>query len=90
MRIDASGGHLELDTEANLRIKPRGRTAADIVYRHENRGFAGDCVYALQRHFTDCLLSGEPFESTGEDYLQTLAVVEAVYESAGKGEVVRL
>ena len=90
MRIDASGGHLELDTEANLRIKPLGRTAADIVYCHENRGFAGDCVYALQRHFTDCLLSGEPFESTGEDYLQTLAVVEAVYESAGKGEVVRL
>ncbi len=90
MRVDAAGGHLELDTEAKLRLKPLGRAAADVAYSRENRGFAGDCVYALQRHFTDCLLSGEPFESTGEDYLKTLAVVEAVYESAGKGEVVRL
>ena len=90
MRIDAAGGSLELDTEANLRLKPLGRPAADIAYSRGNRGFAGDCVYALQRHFIDCLLSGEPFESTGDDYLKTLAVVEAVYESAGKGEVVRL
>ncbi len=91
MRIDATKGHLELDTESNLRLKPLGRAATDATaYSYENRNFAGDCVYALQRHFTDCLLNGESFESTGEDYLKTLAVVEAVYESARKGEVAHL
>lgn len=90
MRIDAAGGHLELDTESNLRLKTLGRAAEDTAYAREDKNFAGDCVYALQRHFIDCLMSGRPFESTGEDYLKTLAVVEAVYESAGSGESVRL
>jgi predicted dehydrogenase len=52
--------------------------------------FAGDCVYFLQRHFTDCLLSGAEFESSGFDYLKTIDAVEAAYESARLGQVVRL
>ncbi|CAN0351593.1 unnamed protein product, partial [Ectocarpus sp. 4 AP-2014] len=34
-----------------------------------------------QRHFIDCLRSGEPFETSGEDYLRSLTAVEAVYEA---------
>ena len=90
MRIDAMGGHLTLDTEANLRLKPLGQPGVDVVYPHENVNFAGDCVYALERHFTDCMLSGAPFESSAGDYLQTLAVVDAVYESARLNQVVKL
>jgi hypothetical protein len=33
----------------------------------------------------DRMLDGGPFETSGEDYLQTLAVQEAVYESAATG-----
>jgi predicted dehydrogenase len=90
MRIDAMGGHITLDTEANLRLKPLGEPGRDIQYPHENRNFAGDCVYAVQRHFVDRMRDGAEFEANGEDYLKTLAVVEAVYESARRGEVVRL
>lgn len=90
MRIDAMGGHLTLDTEANLRVKPLGQPGYNVEYEHRDVNFAGDCVYALQRHFVDCMHSGAEFESHGEDYLKTLAVVEAVYESASRGEVVRL
>ncbi len=90
LRVDASGGHLTLDTESNLTVKLLGQEPKDVAYVRENRNFAGDCVYALQRSFVDCLVSGEPFESTGEDYLKTLAVVDAVYESAAAGQVVRL
>jgi hypothetical protein len=78
IRIDATRGHLTLDTEANLRVKPLGQPACNLDYPHENVNFAGDCVYALQRHFVDCLRSGQKFEANGEDYLKTLAVVEAV------------
>jgi len=90
MRIDAMGGHITLDTEANLRVKPLGQPGWDVQYPHQDINFAGDCVYAVQRHFVDCMLSGAEFEPNGDDYLKTLAVVEAVYESARRGEVVRL
>jgi len=84
------GGHLTLDTEAHLRVKPLGQLGQDVEYPHANVNFAGDCVYTLQRHFVDCMREGREFESNGEDYLKTLAVVDAVYESAARGEVVRL
>jgi predicted dehydrogenase len=90
MRIDAMNGHLTLDTESRIRVKKLGEPGCEVDYARENVNFAGDCVYAIQRHFVDCMLSGDEFESTGEDYLNTLRVVDAVYDSAARGEVVRL
>ena len=90
MRIDGTGGHLTLDASGTIRIKPLGEPARELDYPHEDRGFAGDCVYAVQRHFVDCLRSGAPFESHGHDYLKTIEVVEAAYESARLSEVVRV
>lgn len=90
MRIDAMGGHITLDTEANLRIKLLGQPGYDVEYPHRNVNFGGDCVYALQRHFVNSARTGDAFEANGDDYLKTLAVVDAVYESARRGEVVRL
>ncbi len=88
LRIDAMGGHLTMDTESNIRLKPLGGDGFQVDYPRANVNFCGDCVYFLQRHFTDCMLSGREFESNGEDYLKTLRVVEAVYESAGQGQAV--
>jgi predicted dehydrogenase len=90
LRIDATGGHLTMDTESRIRVKPLGLPGYDVEYVRRNVNFTGDSVYALQRHFTACMLSGTEFESTGDDYLKTAAVVEAVYESARRNEVVRL
>jgi predicted dehydrogenase len=90
LRIDGMGGHLTMDTRANLRLKPLGRDACDVDYERADVNFAGDCVYFLQRHFVDCLRSGGEFESCGEDYLKTLRVVEAVYDSAARGQVLKL
>ncbi len=90
LRLDAMEGHLALGLDASLRVKPLGKPAYEADYPRENRNFAGDCVYSLQRHFVDCMLQDREFESHGRDYLRTLAVVEAVYESAGTGQAVRL
>jgi D-apiose dehydrogenase len=90
LRIDATGGHLTLDTEANLRLKRLGEPAIEIEYPHQNTGFAGDCVYATQRHFVDCMLSGAGFETSGPEYLKTLRVVDAIYESSARNAVVRV
>jgi predicted dehydrogenase len=90
LRIDGTGGHLAMDTESRIRVKALGEPAWDLEYVRERRNFAGDCVYNLQRHFTDCMLSGAEFESNGPDYLKTVEVVEAAYESARTSEVVRV
>lgn len=90
LRIDGSGGHLTLDSDSTIRVKPLGQPGAVVEYVREDRNFGGDCVYALQRHFVDCLRSGARFESDGADYLHTVRVVEAAYDSASTGAVVRL
>ena len=90
LRLDGTRGHLAMDADSSMRIKPLGEAASSVDYQRENLNFAGDCVYQLQRHFTDRMLDGRSFESTGEDYLGTLAVVDAVYASAASGEAVRL
>jgi predicted dehydrogenase len=88
VRLDGRHGHLELDLEGNLTLKPLGQPARRLDYPHTRVGFTGDSVYHLQRHFVDCLRTGAPFESTGEDYLKTVALVEACYRSAQSNQVV--
>jgi predicted dehydrogenase len=88
LRIDATEGHLTMDANANIRLKRLGQQATDLHYSWQLKNFAGDCVYLTQRHFVDRLLDGQPFDLTGDDYLKTLAVVEAVYKSAACGQVV--
>jgi predicted dehydrogenase len=90
LRIDATRGHLTMDTSSAIRVKRLGEPAVELEYVRERKNFAGDCVYFLQRHFVDGLLSGRPFESSGADYLNNVRVVDAAYESARTGSSVRL
>jgi predicted dehydrogenase len=86
IRIDATAGHLTMNSDSAIRLKRLGEPARDVDYPRENRNFAGDCVYSLQRHFVDCMASGREFESSGTDYLKTLRIVFAAYESASTGK----
>ena len=88
LRLDASRGHLAMEADSSMRFKPLGGPIRPIEYERANVHFAGDCVYRLQRHFVDCLIGDREFESHGDDYLRTLAVVDAVYKSAETGQSV--
>ena len=90
MRLDASQGHLEMDLAGDLQFKPLGEPIRPIEYDHPKLNFASDCCFHLQRHFVENLQSGKPFESEVEDYLKTLKLVEACYESSATGQVVPL
>ena len=90
VRLDGNQGHLELDLDGNLTLKLLGEPSRRLDYSHSREGFAGDCVYALQRHFVDRMLDGAPFESTGEDYLKSTALMEACYRSHATRQVVTL
>ena len=50
----------------------------------------GESFRRLQAHFLECLETGEEFQTSGEDNLKTLRLVFAAYESAEKGETIRL
>ncbi|QEG24349.1 Gfo/Idh/MocA family protein [Mariniblastus fucicola] len=82
VRIEGSKGHLELGFDGSITLKPLGQAAQQVDYQPSRTGFAGDCVFALQQHFADCMHRGTPFESTIDDYLKTVALVEKAYESA--------
>lgn len=80
--VEGNGGSLRLYLDGRLTLKRLGGEEQAIDYRPERRGFAGDCVYLAQRHFTDCLLTGQPCETSGDEYLKTMAIQEAMYASA--------
>jgi D-apiose dehydrogenase len=90
LRVDGTGGHLTMDASSTIRVKRLGEPAAELDYARERRNFAGDCVYFLQRHFVDCMRSGQEFESSGPDYLKNVRIVDAAYESARTGNSVRV
>lgn len=80
--VEANAGSIRLYADGNITVQPLGRPERKHEYKHENRGFSGDCCYFTQRHFIDCLINGETFETDGPSYLKTLAVQEAAYTSA--------
>ena len=88
MRMDGSRGHLELAGDGSITIKPLGQAAYQHDYSPAQGGFAGDCVYAVQRHFVDAYLSDTPFEGEVADYLKSVQLVELAYESAASGQSV--
>ena len=90
MRLDASAGHLALDTDGSLTLHPLGGIPELVDYDVPDQGFAGDSVYATQQHFVDALRSSLPFETDGEDYLRSVAVIEAAYLSAEDQTVITL
>jgi len=66
----------EPDGPSLVPAPPRAHTAQQL---------ARDCVYAIQRHFVDRLADGAPFESTGDDYLKSTALMEACYQTNAGG-----
>jgi predicted dehydrogenase len=79
--IEASGGSVRLYGDGRITVQPLGGQEYTHDYHWSNTGFGGDCVFATQTHFIECLGSGSPFETYGREYLQTLRVVEAVYDA---------
>ena len=55
---------------------------------HPQYAVVQSSMVAIHRHFLAGLRDGQPVETTGEDNLKTLQLVEAAYDSAARGEVV--
>ena len=88
--IDGSAGSIALALDGTITIKRLGEPSCVHVYLHEDKGFAGNCVLTTLQHFTNQLLAKKPFETDGEDYLKTLTVQEAIYQSGKQKRLVDL
>ncbi|MEO1037837.1 MAG: Gfo/Idh/MocA family oxidoreductase [Pseudomonadota bacterium] len=88
--VEGDGGAMRLYPDGRLTVQPLGLPEADHTYAHDDVGFAGDCCLATQAHFVRCLDTGEPFETNGPDYLKTLRVQEAIYESAATNSLIAI
>ena len=86
--LEGDAGALRIDGDGNIFLRRLGETEQPHPYEHSHRGFAGDCVFVTLSHFVTRLQSGAPFETSGENYLNTLAVQEAVYASSAAGRPV--
>ncbi|MEM6688180.1 MAG: Gfo/Idh/MocA family oxidoreductase [Planctomycetota bacterium] len=83
--VEGNGGTIRLYDDGRLSIQRLGQPEEQIQYEHVRRGFAGDCVHATQLHFVERLRDGQPFETSGEEYLKSITVQEAMYRSAETG-----
>lgn len=88
--IDGLEGSLRLYEDGKITLQKLGQKETKHYYEIREIDFAGDCVYSTQRHFIDCLLDGTEFETNGNDYLKSLEVMEAVYESAKINQSIKL
>ncbi|MEP7456601.1 Gfo/Idh/MocA family oxidoreductase [Phyllobacterium sp. SB3] len=85
MLIEGSSGQIKLDGYGQLYVRNMGRPFRLHQYTWENRGYSGDCVYALQRHVIDHLMTGSPVENRVADYFNNLIVEQAIYQSDAEG-----
>lgn len=88
--VEAEEGSIRLYSDGKLTVQKLGEPEKEHPYHHAHRGFSGDCVYLTQRHFVERLMSGETFETSGPEYLKTLAVQEAAYQSRETSRFVSL
>ena len=86
--LEGDAGALRIDGEGDIFLRQLGKPEQQHAYNHSHRGFAGDCVFATLSHFVERLQNGALFETRGENYLNTLAVQEAVYASSAAGHPV--
>ena len=88
--VEGPGGALSVDERGRLTAHVLGEPPREHLYAHERVGFAGDCCREAIQHFVDRLHDGASFETSGRDYLRTLAVQEALYASSAAGQAVKV
>ena len=80
-------------TEGVIRIDADGYLYLNGVLKWSHStevGYKGDSVRATQRHFIECLQTGQSFETGVDSYLASFAAVEAAYLSAAQKRVVTI
>ncbi|WP_415403959.1 Gfo/Idh/MocA family protein [Tateyamaria sp. SN3-11] len=85
-QIEGTAGVLTLLGDGSVWRRAFGATDSHAVLAPDTwEGFGGDCVHALQSHVIGAMREGTPLENEARDYLQVIAVKDAIYASADTG-----
>jgi D-apiose dehydrogenase len=96
LEVDGSKGSLRLGANYQLVLTANGKTAKlDVsppLLPWASRPWHNiqESVALIQQHWVDCLARGVVPQTSGHDNLKTLALVEAVYQSAASGQTISL
>ena len=84
---EGTEGTLSVTGDGALWLRRFGDIAESIKLPPDTaEGFGGDCVHALQTHVIAGILDNAPLENTARDYLDVIAIEEAIYRSAESGQ----
>lgn len=87
MLVEGAKGVIRLNGDGDLFIRAHGQNSERRVdYEWEDLGFAGDCVFRLQRHVVECIRNESRVTNSARDYLANLRVEDAVYRSNATGK----
>lgn len=79
--IEGNQGTIRLYSSGKITVQLLGKLEKEVNYQHQNKNFAGDCVFFAQQHFVRAFLNNLPFETNIEDYLKNIIAQEAIYQS---------
>ena len=79
--VEGLQGTIRLDGDGGLWLKPHGGEETAHAYHWDDRGYSGDCVYALQAHVVAHLRDGTPVENIARAYLRNVEIEAAIYRS---------
>lgn len=84
--LEGTKATISLSGNGELTMRKFGCQTESILLEAKNyKGFAGDCVYALQSHVISGILNDSKFENSASEYLRVLELEKAIYNSAYKG-----
>lgn len=86
MVIEGDLGTLKLYMNGDITLID-GNGMESIVEKNTSLDHA-ESHFRLQSHFIDCLNSGQPFQTSGEDNLKTMNLIFSTYASAERHEVI--
>lgn len=90
MWVETRKKAVKLLDDGRIFIHDLGKREKEHRYNFVDRGFAGDCVFATQKHFINCLTLGHPFETNIDDYMLNLKIEECIYRSAWENRLVQI
>lgn len=84
--IEGAKGTITLEGDGSVKFRAFGALESELLLEpREWSGFAGDCVYGLQKHVINGLLGRGEIENVAADYLQVVEVELAIYRSSAEG-----
>ena len=84
--LEGTKGTITLEGDGALKFRAFGSNQHKTLLAPQDwKGFAGDCVYELQKHVIEGLMGHGEFENLAANYLRVVEIEEAIYRSHAEG-----